>query len=101
MTKTTVPKLQGDELEAASYFFGCSNLAIMSENELIGIVGQNKDNFARIRATLHSKLGSLAETDEMFEGMLDEVKSFRKSLTSKERAYWNTEWTKALQGTRR
>jgi hypothetical protein len=91
-------KLQGDELTAAGMYFGCSNLGLFNWSELQKVVLENQPNWKRISSILESKLGSMAESDEMMDGLMDECKSFIRDLKGTKHAYWTEQWDKIKKG---
>lgn len=97
--KTVVRFLEPDELRAACNFMGAENQGFSNDPRLLRIVKESGTNYSQMAQRIEHWLGSFAESDEMFEGMIAECRWFKKDFNSKnvkDRAYWIAEWEKAL-----
>jgi hypothetical protein len=92
-------KLTGDELATAAIYFAMSNMGMVDKN-INKMVFDNKDNMKKLYGKLYGYFTSQMESDEMWDEVQPEIKSWNKML-SKGDDYGISEWDKLLStGTR-
>lgn len=80
--KTIKPKLSEEEMDAAGAWFGFENLGLSGmygTDEKVTEYFKNKD-WQGLQNYVNNQLGSLAETDEMYDGMEKEIRSWQKAM---------------------
>jgi len=84
--------------EAMGMYFGGSNLAwVHPPSVLDDIALQHAPDWKQVYNLLHSKIGRYAETDEMYDGMMDEVEWWtKKALVPEGDHYMEDEWYELL-----
>ena len=84
--------------KAMGMYFGGSNLGWVHPPSILDkIVLDDAPDWRRVYNRLNSKVGRYAETDEMYDGMMDEVKWWtKKALASGGDHYMEDEWFELL-----
>jgi hypothetical protein len=90
-------KFERVEIEAAGYYHGMLNLGIWDEKDLIKEVLKYKDRPEVILRAFRGLVTSVAETDEMFGAMCDEINEWNKRM-KKGDDFCVTTWLGAKEG---
>lgn len=91
----TLRTLRSPEIErdALAYFLGFSNIGMFSEEDLLEIL-KEYESWEGVKAEMFGRLQSLAETEEMWNGFMDEIKYWKTQVTpgAESEVYWILEW---------
>jgi hypothetical protein len=87
-----------DRAKAMGMYFGGSNLAWVHPPSILDkIVLEDAPDWRRVYNRLNSAVGRYAETDEMYDGMMDEVDFWiKKALAKGGDDYMEDEWADLL-----
>jgi len=92
--KITSQKFSSAQAEAVGYTFGISNLAsFLNEKQTFDIIKKYAPDWSKVVRALRSEMGRQCESDEMFEGALEECQTWVKAAL-KEDKYIVEEWGK-------
>ena len=91
-------KFDRDEIEVAGYYHGMLNLGIWNEKELMECIRVMSDKpWRRLTGIFNGMVASVSESDEMYDGMIDEINDWITRMRKGEKYSVQT-WLGAKQG---